>query len=45
VLNRCGGLEVLEIAALPEPVAGPGQTLYDVWTAGINYADTHRWLS
>jgi hypothetical protein len=29
----------------PEPEAGPGQKLYDVSTAGVNYADTHYRLS
>src|SRR4051812_50002557 len=27
---------------IPEPEAGPGQKLYDVSTAGVNYADTHQ---
>jgi NADPH2:quinone reductase len=40
-ITRFGGPEVLEIADLPEPTPGPGQKLYDVSTAGVNFADTH----
>ena len=40
-----GGREVLEIVDVPEPTPGPGQQLYDVSTAGINYADTHHRLA
>jgi NADPH:quinone reductase-like Zn-dependent oxidoreductase len=39
-ITRFGGTEVLEIVDVPEPTPGPGQQLYDVSTAGINYADT-----
>ncbi len=41
-ITRFGGPEVLEVVDVPEPEAGPGQKLYDVSTAGINYADTHQ---
>jgi NADPH:quinone reductase-like Zn-dependent oxidoreductase len=42
-LIRFGGPEVLDIVDVPEPTAGPGQHLYDVSTAGRNFADTrHR---
>jgi len=44
-ITRFGGPEVVEIIAVPEPVAGPGQELFDVSTAGINFADTHHRLS
>ena len=37
-----GGPEVLELVDVPDPEAGPGQQLYDVSTAGVNYADTHQ---
>jgi NADPH2:quinone reductase len=40
-ITRFGGPEVLQIVDAPEPTPGPGQQLYDVSTAGINYADTH----
>ncbi|UOY02148.1 quinone oxidoreductase family protein [Blastococcus sp. PRF04-17] len=41
-ITRFGGPEVLEVVDIAEPEAGAGQTLYDVSTAGINYADTHQ---
>jgi NADPH:quinone reductase-like Zn-dependent oxidoreductase len=41
-ITRFGGPEVLEVVDVPEPEAGDGQKLYDVSTAGINYADTHH---
>jgi hypothetical protein len=45
-ITRFGGLEVLDTVDLPEPTPGPGHQLYDVSTAGVNYADTHhRWAS
>ena len=40
-ITEFGGPEVLHVAELPEPVAGPGQLLVDVHRAGVNYADTH----
>ena len=39
---RFGGPEVLDIVELPDPSPGPGQKLYDVSTAGVNFADTHH---
>jgi NADPH:quinone reductase-like Zn-dependent oxidoreductase len=44
-ITRFGGPEVLEIVDVPEPTPGDGQKLYDVATAGINFADTHHRLS
>src|SRR3954470_5549724 len=41
-ITRFGGPEVLDIVDVPDPVPGPGQTLYDVSTAGLNFADTHQ---
>ena len=41
-ITRFGGPEVLEIVDVPEPTPGDGQQLYDVSTAGINFADTHQ---
>jgi NADPH:quinone reductase-like Zn-dependent oxidoreductase len=35
----------LDIVDVPEPEPGPGQQLYDVSTAGVNFADTHHCLS
>jgi NADPH2:quinone reductase len=44
-ITRFGGPEVLDIVDVPEPTPGPGQQLYDVSTAGLNFADTHQHLS
>jgi NADPH:quinone reductase-like Zn-dependent oxidoreductase len=44
-ITRFGGPEVLEIVDLPEPTPGPGQQLYEVSTAGLNFADTNDPLS
>jgi NADPH2:quinone reductase len=41
-ITRFGGPEVLDIVDLPDPTPGPGQQLYDVRAAGINFADTHQ---
>src|SRR3954466_14287075 len=41
-ITRFGGPEVLDIVDVPEPTPGPGQQLYEVSSAGINYADTHQ---
>ena len=41
-ITRFGGPEVLEIVDVPEPEPGEGQQLYDVSTAGVNFADTHQ---
>jgi NADPH:quinone reductase-like Zn-dependent oxidoreductase len=37
-----GGPEVLDVVDLPDPVPGPNQQLYEVQTAGVNFADTHH---
>ena len=44
-ITRFGGPEVLELVDVPEPTPGPGQQLYDVSTAGVNFADTRHRLS
>ena len=41
-ITRFGGPEVLDVVELPDPVPGEGQQLFDVSTAGVNYADTHQ---
>jgi NADPH:quinone reductase-like Zn-dependent oxidoreductase len=43
--HRFGGPEVLDVVDLPDPAPGDGQQLYDVSTAGVNYADTHHLMS
>ena len=41
-ITRFGGPEVLDVVDVPDPTPGEGQRLYNVSTAGINYADTHQ---
>jgi NADPH:quinone reductase-like Zn-dependent oxidoreductase len=41
-ITRFGGPEVLEVVDVPDPQPGDGQKLYEVSTAGINFADTHQ---
>ncbi len=41
-ITRFGGPEVLDVVDLPDPEPGPGQTVFDVRAAGVNYADTHQ---
>jgi NADPH2:quinone reductase len=41
-ITEFGGPEVLTLADVPEPVAGPDQLLVNVDRAGVNYADTHQ---
>jgi NADPH2:quinone reductase len=41
-ITEFGGPEVLRPTELPDPVAGPGQVLVHVESAGVNYADTHQ---
>jgi len=44
-VTRLGGPEVMDVVDLPYPIPGDSQVLYDVSSAGINYADTHHRLS
>src|SRR5687768_4909726 len=39
-ITRFGGPEVMDIVDLPAPTPGPGQQLYEVSSAGVNFADT-----
>ena len=41
-ITRFGGPEVMDVVDLPDPVPGNGETLYEVSSSGVNYADTHR---
>lgn len=41
-VTRFGGPEVLVVADVAEPVAGPGELLIRVDRSGVNYADTHQ---
>jgi NADPH:quinone reductase-like Zn-dependent oxidoreductase len=44
-ITRFGGPEVLAVVDLPDPTPGEGQQLYEVSSAGVNFADTHHVLS
>ncbi|SDN83096.1 Zn-dependent oxidoreductase [Geodermatophilus sp. DSM 45219] len=44
-ITRFRGPEVLDVVDLPDPTPGDAQQLFDVSTAGANYADTHHRLS
>jgi NADPH:quinone reductase-like Zn-dependent oxidoreductase len=37
--DRFGGPEVLTLADVPKPVAGPGEVVVDIYAAGVNPAD------
>jgi NADPH:quinone reductase-like Zn-dependent oxidoreductase len=41
-ITRFGGPEVMDVVDLPDPTSGSGEQLYDVSSAGVNYADTHH---
>ncbi len=41
-ITRFGGPEVLDVVDLPDPTPKDGQQVYDVSTAGVNFADTHQ---
>jgi NADPH:quinone reductase-like Zn-dependent oxidoreductase len=41
-ITRFGGPEVLDVVDLPDSVPGEGQQLYEVSSAGVNFADTHQ---
>ncbi len=41
-ITEFGGPEVLNVVDLPDPTPGDGEQLFEVSTAGINYADTHQ---
>ncbi|TKJ30285.1 Zn-dependent oxidoreductase [Blastococcus sp. CCUG 61487] len=43
-ITRFGGPEVLDVVDVPDPVPGPGQQVYEVSSAGVNFADTHHRL-
>jgi NADPH:quinone reductase-like Zn-dependent oxidoreductase len=44
-ITRFGGPEVMDIVDLPDPIPGEGQRLYEVSSAGVNFADTHHPVS
>ena len=38
-INQHGEVEVLQYGDLPDPVAGPGEVVVDVFAASVNAAD------
>jgi NADPH:quinone reductase-like Zn-dependent oxidoreductase len=44
-ITRFGGPEVMGLVDLPEPTPGEGLKVYEVSSAGVNFADTHQDLS
>jgi NADPH:quinone reductase-like Zn-dependent oxidoreductase len=40
LIRKHGGYDVLEVADVPKPEAGPGQVLVEVRAAGMNHLDT-----
>lgn len=44
-IARFGGPEVMDVVELPEPVPGDGETLFDISSIGVDFADTHHCLS
>jgi NADPH2:quinone reductase len=40
MMNRAGGIEVLEMVDRPDPVPRPGEALVEVAAAGVNFMDT-----
>jgi NADPH:quinone reductase-like Zn-dependent oxidoreductase len=38
-INQHGGPEVLQYGDLPDPVAGPGEVVVDIFAASVNAAD------
>ncbi len=41
-ITEFGGPEVLKLGTVADPVAGGGQVVVDVDSAGVNFADTHQ---
>src|SRR5215218_5673743 len=41
-ITEFGGPEVLNVVDLPDPTPGDGEQLFEVSTAGVNFADTHQ---
>lgn len=41
-ITELGGHEVMNVVELPDPTPGDGEQLFEVSTAGVNFADTHH---
>ncbi len=44
-ITEFGEPEVLDVVDLPDPVPAAGEQLFEVSTAGVNFADTHHRVS
>jgi NADPH:quinone reductase-like Zn-dependent oxidoreductase len=44
-ITRFARPEVLDVVDLPDPTPGEGEQLLEVAGCGVDFADTHRWLS
>ncbi|WP_138758983.1 Zn-dependent oxidoreductase [Modestobacter altitudinis] len=44
-ITRFGGPEVMDVVDLPDPTPGEGETLFEVSSSGVDFADTHHRLS
>jgi len=44
-ITRFRGPEVMDIVDLPDPTPGEGQQLFEVSSAGVNFAGTHHVVS
>ncbi len=44
-ITRFGGPEVMDVVDLADPTPSDSQELYEVSSAGVNFADTHHGLS
>jgi NADPH:quinone reductase-like Zn-dependent oxidoreductase len=44
-ITRFGGPEVLDVVDLPDPEPAEGREVFEISTAGVNFADTHHRLS
>ena len=40
--SRFGGPEAMDVVDLPDPFPGDGEQLFDISSAGVNFADTHH---
>jgi NADPH:quinone reductase-like Zn-dependent oxidoreductase len=41
-ITRFGGPEVMDVVELFDPVPGDGETLFEISSSGVNFADTHH---
>jgi len=44
-MTRFGGLEVMDVVDLPDPVPGDGEQLFDISSSEVDFRDTHPTVS